>query len=89
MPTFEEHCRETAEKTFSRFEDVHKWLDEFQPTLGPEHRKMRHNPKGVLEVLKKWGEEAAHAAQIHIDQDENSHIKQGALWVPKNKEKYE
>lgn len=89
MPTFEEHCRETERLLGDRFEHVHKWLDQFQPNLGPAHRKIRHNQNGVLFVRERWGHKAAQAAQIHIDQDEHSHIKQGALWVPKQQEKYD
>jgi hypothetical protein len=82
MPSFEEHCRDTERRFGNRFEDVHRWLDELQPTLGPEHRKVRHNESGVQYCLGRWGVAAACAAQAHIDLDENSHKKVGALWVP-------
>jgi hypothetical protein len=33
------------------------------------HRSFRHNVNGVEEVRKKWGDEAAKAAEIHIKRD--------------------
>jgi hypothetical protein len=89
MATFEEHCRETEEKMGERYEQVHKWLDELQPVLGPQHRSVRHNERGVQYVRKTWGERAAIAARIHIARDEDSHVIEdvgGAkLWIPKRK----
>lgn len=85
MATFEEHCQETLERLGDRCDGVHKWLDEFSVTLGPEHRKVRHNAKGVAYCQRHWGDLGAHAAQMHIDRDLRSHIKHGALWVPKPK----
>jgi hypothetical protein len=84
MPTFEEHCRDTERHLGHRYDYVHRWLDELQPTLGPDHRRVRHNPEGVAYCRQAWGEEAGKAAQRHIDLDENSHEKKGDLWVPKN-----
>lgn len=83
MASFEEHCTETLEKLGDRCEDVHRWLDALMPTLGPDHRKVRHNAQGVAHCQKMWGDLGAQAAQMHIDRDENSHVKQGVLWIPK------
>lgn len=71
------------EKLGQRFEEVHKWLDEFAPFLGPKHRSVRHNARGIAYCQKTWGDLAAKAAQMHIDRDLNSHVKEGELWVPK------
>jgi hypothetical protein len=87
MATFEEHCQETLEELGDRFEHVHKWMDELQPVLGPDHRKVRHNEAGIQYVHDTWGEMAGRAARIHVDRDENSHVKEGALWVPKSMKK--
>jgi ribosomal protein S27AE len=86
MATFEEHCKETTEKLGRPFEQVHKWLDEFQDKMGPGHRAMRHNALGILDCIDQWGYEAAAAACIHIHRDEHSHEKKGALWISKPKQ---
>ena len=53
-------------------------VDEFMKVVGPTHRAIRHNPKGVEYVRRVWGDGAAKAAEIHIAQDEsefaNAHI---------------
>lgn len=82
MATFDEHCRETEEKLGYRYEAVHRWLDELQATLGPDHRKARHNQIGIDYVRMRWGVKAARAAQIHIDRDEAGYEKKGRLWIP-------
>jgi len=68
MPSFEEHCRETAEKYLKPFEHVHLWLDEFagKPPYGMKHRRVRHHQAGVNEVHRLFGADAAHVAKEHI-----------------------
>lgn len=68
---FEEHCDESVILFGERFEEVHKWLDEFagKPGIGMQHRKFRHHKKGIEEVAKKWGADAAEAAEQHIISD--------------------
>jgi hypothetical protein len=81
VATFEEHCTETQEKLGDRFEFVHEWLDELQPALGPDHRKVRHNKKGIEFVRRCWGDAAAEAARIHIERDEGGYELKGRLWI--------
>jgi len=81
--TFEEHCKHCQEVFGDRFEYVHKWLDAFYTTMGPnKHRKMRHNTDGVREVHKMWGKEAAEAAILHIKDDGEWCRKIEDLWLP-------
>jgi len=71
MPSFDQHCLETATILGKPFEEVHKWLDELagQPPYGMRHRKVRHHLKGIEEVRKMWGDQAAEAARIHVTSD--------------------
>lgn len=48
------------------FGDVHRWLDELYAKFGGLHRRHRHTKEGVEEVRRMWGDEAAHAAELHI-----------------------
>ena len=51
---------------------VHQWLDEYAKIYWPAkmHRVHRHHKDGVADCVKKWGEQAGHAAMIHILTDE-------------------
>lgn len=82
MATYNEHCQECIEKLGQPFGPVHKWLDELQPTLGPQHRAIRHNEKGIMKVRRLFGDEAAKAARLHIERDEGGFEKEGPLWKP-------
>lgn len=67
--TFEQHCQHCQEVLGEQFEEVHLWLDELFKYLGPDHRTVRHNNKGVTEILNKFGPDAAKAAILHIRDD--------------------
>ena len=69
--TFEEHCQESITLFGKPYEEVHKWLDEFQkaPGIGMKHRKFRHHQVGIKEALKLFGEEAERVARRHIISD--------------------
>ncbi len=71
MPSFEQHCEESVRLLGQPFEEVHRWLDEFagRPPHGMKHRKFRHHLSGIMEVRKRWGDEAAAAARQHIISD--------------------
>ena len=71
MPTFEQHCTDCLMKLGEKYEDVHRWLDEYAKKYnvwqyGPYHRHFRHHKQGVNEVRRMWGEGAAKAAELHI-----------------------
>lgn len=69
MASFEEHCSDCKLELGEDFAEVHYWLDEFFPEVGPSHRDIRHHNAGVETVRKKWGDRAAKAAEIHIRKD--------------------
>jgi hypothetical protein len=71
MASYLEHCQECKEKLGGEFGQVHKWLDEFFAKMGwdVKHRDIRHHEKGIEEVRKLWGDEAAKAARLHIERD--------------------
>jgi hypothetical protein len=71
MSTFEKHCRDAELKFGEPFEEVHRWLDEFQgtPKYGMRHRRVRHHEAGILEDRALFGEKAAEVARQHIVAD--------------------
>lgn len=74
MASYKEHCKECREKLGNEWYVVHRWLDEFfarfNNTGHPDkHREIRHHLKGVEEVRKMWGDQAAEAAKLHIATD--------------------
>lgn len=69
MASREEHSKDCVKALGEPFFEVHDWLDELWPTVGPCHRFIRHHEGGVEEVRKMWGDKAAEAAKIHIRKD--------------------
>ena len=69
MAKVEEHCADCARELGEPFQDVNTWLDELFDSIGPDHRDVRHNERGVEKVRKMFGEKAAQAAIIHIKRD--------------------
>ena len=71
MSTFENHCRDAELKFGEPFEEVHRWLDEFQgtPKYGMRHRRVRHHEAGILEAKALFGELAGEVARQHILSD--------------------
>lgn len=69
MASLEEHCQDCVKELGKEYKEVHLWLDALFVKLGTKHRDVRHHDKGVEQVRKKWGDEAAKAAEIHIKKD--------------------
>ena len=69
MASFEQHCQDCLHELGEKFEYVHEWLDELQSEYGSLHRPFRHHTEGIEAVRAKWGDTAAHAAEIHIRRD--------------------
>ena len=69
MAWYKEHCADCLKELGNDWSVVHRWLDELFIMLGEKHRDVRHHRKGIEEVRKKWGDEAARAAEIHISRD--------------------
>ncbi len=59
MPSFEEHCKFSDLRTGKRYEDLHKWMDEFQKDMGVNHREKRHSLNDIEEARKQWGDEGS------------------------------
>jgi hypothetical protein len=72
MAHFKEHVKDCQDQLGKGWDVVHHWLDElagvYWPWMG--HRVHRHHLGGIEEVCKKWGDQAARAAEIHILKDE-------------------
>lgn len=68
---FEDHCLDSLNLFGNRFEEVHKWLDEFagKSNIGMKHRKFRHHLSGIKEIEILFGYNASLAARRHIEQD--------------------
>jgi hypothetical protein len=71
MSTFEQHCHESITRFGQSFEEVHRWLDEFQgtPKYRMRHRRVRHHEAGIQEATALFGDVAAEAARQHIISD--------------------
>lgn len=74
MASLKTHCEDSLRELGEEFRFVHEWLDELFKCTGPDHRRYRHNRKGVEEVRRKWGDRAARAAEIHIRRDDEELI---------------
>ena len=66
--SFEEHCKECKEKLGERYEEVHRWLDEFafSALYGMKHRRVRHHQAGINQAARLFGPDAAKAALLHV-----------------------
>jgi hypothetical protein len=66
MAYLHEHCYDTKRLLGNEWKEVHLWLDALFKEYGPANRHHRHHVKGIEEIRKMWGDEAAVAAKIHI-----------------------
>jgi hypothetical protein len=70
MASFQEHCSDCERELGKPYPEVHRFLDQYFSTLGPEkHRQQLHHKNGIAMVRAKFGDEAAKAAEIHIRKD--------------------
>src|SRR5580692_10749848 len=69
VASLQQHMKDCQHFLGASFENVHRWLDEFMPKLGANHRRVRHHREGIAEVQKLFGAEAENAAIIHILRD--------------------
>ena len=72
MASWKQHAEDCHEILGNHWGVVHKWLDEYAKIYWPAkvHRVHRHHREGIEEARKKWGDDAAKAAMIHILTDE-------------------
>lgn len=71
MSKFEAHCQESIRLFGDPYEEIHRWLDEFQGTerYRMRHRRVRHHEAGIREAGKLFGEQAEAVARQHIISD--------------------
>jgi hypothetical protein len=87
----EAHIADSLRLLGKPFEEIHRWLDEFAgtPEYGFRHRRKRHHLKGIEEVRKMFGDEAAEAACEHIKADlREEGWRDGTDRIPKDEEDY-
>lgn len=68
---FRDHCEESVRLFGKPYEEVHAWLDELSASTKASifHRRYRHHLKGIEEVRRLWGDDAAEVAKQHIISD--------------------
>lgn len=70
MPTVEEHCKISLERTKGKndYRELHEWIDEPKKYLGVNHRLERHADNEAYRdfIKKKWGEKAVVEWLFHI-----------------------
>lgn len=66
MSSFDQHCKDCYRRFGKSYGGVHHWLDEMFKHVGPSHRELRHHTAGVEYCRKRWGDEGAEAAKLHI-----------------------
>lgn len=62
MPSVEEHCRISLERTrgYCDYRGLHEWMDRPERYLGVNHRLERHVDNDIYRefIRKRWGEKA-------------------------------
>ena len=70
MPTVEEHCKISLERTKgdNEYRELHEWIDEPKRQLGINHRLKRHTDNAVDReyIRNRWGEKAVVEWLFHI-----------------------
>jgi len=83
----EDHYDSCLKKLGKGWGNVHQWLDRNAGISYPmtAHRCIDHNLEGVERVREKWGDDAAEAAKLHI-QDDLEWAGYDADYIPKDRE---
>lgn len=70
MPTVEEHCKISYERTkgMDDFRELHEWMDEPKVVLGVNHRLFRHTDNAFDRkyVRERWGDKGVIEWLFHI-----------------------
>lgn len=73
MPTVEEHCKFSLERTKGKndYKELHEWMDEPKSLLGVTHRLFRHTDNSFDReyVKERWGEKGVIEWLFHIAVD--------------------
>ncbi len=64
-----EHEDICLEKFGERFEEIHRFLDQYFADFGIWHRRIFHHTEGIKLIVEKFGQEARKAAEQHIIDD--------------------
>lgn len=77
----EAHCRRSLLIFGKRYDEIHRWLDEFAAKYPPseryKHRKHRHHKEGIEEAKTKFkdlGDIASLIAEDHIRCDNDGQL---------------
>lgn len=70
MPSLRAHCAMSRKRTGHGFEELHRWIDEYQEDLGSEHRSHRHFwSKEVKKVIKeKWEKKERGLGDVAVEE---------------------
>ena len=75
MGSLKEHEEDCEQKLGKPWTKVHLWLDQYAESMGlSNHRDMLHHDAGIEEARKKFGDEGAAAARLHILMDYGGRI---------------
>jgi hypothetical protein len=69
LATLAQHKADCVRFLSSPYEEVHVWIDQYSNTNGAGHRKFLHHKEGVEQARRRFGDEGATAAAIHILRD--------------------
>jgi len=73
MPSVEEHCRISLERTkgYCDYRELHEWMDRPERYLGVNHRLERHVDNEIYReyIRSRWGEKAVVEWLFHIAVD--------------------
>ena len=71
MASLQVHCNDCVKRLGKPYKHVHRYLDQYARNFKGSklHRYILHNKRGIEKVRRRWGNEAAEAAKIHIWRD--------------------
>lgn len=69
MPSLKDHEQDTVKHLGKPFTEVHIALDSYVKMFGALHRFATHHREGIEEIRRRFGDEAALAAECHVRLD--------------------
>ena len=80
MPDLLEHTSDCQRLLGQPWPEVHTYLDRYFTTYGQAHRLLLHHQLGVDLIIKRFGEAARPAAELHILRDLEPGRELGPTW---------
>lgn len=80
MPDILDHSTDCERLLGQPWAEVHAFLDQYFATYGPAHRLLLHHQLGVVLIIKRFGEAARPAAELHILRDLQPERELGQAW---------